>query len=130
MATLTVKDETMTGKVQSTLDLEFDLELLSIKDIIAARVQKEVDKYNRQMPEYFNGLVQPTEAESTLNGYKMKQRKQIDAEKQVYIALDAFQRNVFFVLVNDRQVESLDEEVLLSNTSSVSFIKLTPLVGG
>jgi hypothetical protein len=130
MVTLIIKDETMTGNVQGTFDIQFDTEFVTIKDIIEARVHAEVAKYNSTLKEYFNGLVQPTEAEHTLNGYKMKERKTIDAEKQVYIALDAFQRNGFFVLVNDRQAESLDEELFLSGNDSVSFVRLTPLVGG
>jgi hypothetical protein len=130
MITLIIKDETMTGNVQGTFDIQFNTELVTIKDIIEARVHAEVAKYNSTLMEYFKGLVQPTEAERTLNGYKMKERKTIDAEKQVYIALDAFQRNGFFILVNDRQAETLEEEVFLTGNDSVSFVKLTALVGG
>ena len=130
MVTLTINDETMTGIIQSSLDISFDIELVTIKDIIEARVNAEVEKYNNTLHEYFNGLVQPTDAERTLNGYKMRERKLIDAHKQVKIALDAFERNAFFVLINDRQAESLSEELLINNTVSVSFVKLTPLVGG
>ena len=54
----------------------------------------------------------------------------IDAERQVYIALDAFQKNGFFVLVDDLQAESLEQVVRLRSGTEVSFVKLTPLVGG
>lgn len=130
MIALTIKDESMTGVVHNTVDLRFASESVTVKDIIEARVTAEVEKYNDSLTGYFNGLIQPTEAERTLNGYKMRERKRIDAEKQVFIALDAFQKNAFFVLVNDRQAESLEEKVLLRADSSVSFVKLTPLVGG
>ena len=76
------------------------------------------------------GLVQPTHAERTLNGYKMKERRHIDAEKQVYIALDAFMKNAYFILIDNKQAETLDEEVRISTTSNIRFVKLTPLVGG
>lgn len=130
MITLRIKDESMTGVIHNTVDLRFASEMVSIRDIIEARVIAEVEKYNSSLTEYFNGLIQPTDAERTLNGYKMRERQRIDAEKQVFIALDAFQKNAFFVLVNDRQAESLEEKVLLRADSSVSFVKLTPLVGG
>lgn len=130
MITVAIKDETLSGNVLNSIDIDFDAELVTIKDIIAARVNVEVSKYNNTLTQYFNGLVQPTDAEQTLNGYKMRERKRIDAEKQVFIALDAFQRNAFFVLVNDQQADSLEEEVFLTGNSSVSFMKLTPLVGG
>ncbi len=130
MVTLTINDETMTGTVQSSQDITFDTALVTVKDIIEARVKVEVAKYNNTLHEYFNGLVQPTDAERTLNGYKMRERKTIDAEKQVYIALNAFQNNAFFVLINNRQAETLTEELFIDDKSSVSFVKLTPLVGG
>lgn len=77
-----------------------------------------------------NGLIQPTAAEKILNGFKLKKRKLIDAEKQMYIALDAFQKNGFFVLVDDLQADTLEQRVDIRPTNTVSFIKLTPLVGG
>jgi hypothetical protein len=89
-----------------------------------------VKDFNERRPEYFQGLVQPTRAEQTLNGYRLRERKKIDAEKQVYIALDAFQKNGYFVLIDDKQADSLEQEVLLTASSTINFVKLTPLVGG
>jgi hypothetical protein len=82
------------------------------------------------MPEYFKGLIQPSESEITLNGYKLKDKKKVDPEKQVYIALTAFQKNGFFILIDSIQAEFLEQEVILTKQSHVSFVKLTPLVGG
>ncbi len=128
--TLLVKDETATGKIITETTLELQSDRVSVRDIIEARVVAEVEKYNAQAGEYFNGLVQPTEAERTLNGFRMRDRKFVDPEKQVYVALDAFQKNSYFVLVDDQQVESLTQEVQIRPNSSVSFVQLVPLVGG
>ena len=76
------------------------------------------------------GLIQPARAERVLNGYKMKKGDLIDAEKQTYVALDAFQKNGFFILVDDQQVENLKEEILINDDTKISFVRLTPLVGG
>lgn len=130
MLTITFKDETATGKVLNELPVEVKAEVLTAKDIIIARVTTEVNAYNEKLPEYFQGLIQPTDAEQVLNGYRLKERRKIDPEKQAYIALDAFQHNAFFMLIDNRQVSELDEEVVLNNNSIVSFVKLTPLVGG
>ena len=127
---ITVKDETFNGKVLHEIDLEFKTERVTVKDIISERVAREVERYNNKLPEYFNGLVEPSDAEKTINGYRLKNRKRIDAEKQVYVALDAFQKNGYFVLIDNIQSESLDQEVLLKAGTKISFIKLTPLVGG
>ena len=129
--TLTIKDETMTGSVLNTVELDFFNDIVTVKDIIKSRVTAEVKLYNQQKNVIFNGLVQPTAAERQLNGtFKSRVHKTIDAEKQVYIALDAFQKNAFFVLIDDRQVESLEQAVVLKRDMMISFVKLTPLVGG
>lgn len=125
-----IKDETFSGKIIQEINLHFATQSVTIKEIITARVLKEVEDYNQKLPSYFNGLIEPSDAEQTLNGYKLKPKKVIDGEKQVYVALDAFQKNGFFVLVDQIQSESLEQEVALKADTVVSFIKLTPLVGG
>jgi hypothetical protein len=127
--TLSIQD-TSGLKVANTIHVQFQTDVVTVKDIIQARVEQEVADYNRKQPEYFMGLVQPSHAEKTLNGYKLKERKPIDSEKQVYIALDAFAKNAYFVLIDNKQVESLEQTVRISANSSVQFVKLTPLVGG
>ncbi len=128
--TITIKDETFSGKVLQEICLQFKTASVTVQDIITSRVIQEVENYNQKLPEYFNGLVEPTDAEKTLSGFRLKARKKIDAEKQVYVALDAFQKNGFFVLIDNLQSESLDQTVELGVSTTVSFIKLTPLVGG
>lgn len=128
--TLSIRDENFAGKVLQEVLVGFSTETVTIKEIIEARVRAEVETYNRKMPDYFNGLVEPSDAEKTLNGYKLRSRKLIDAEKQVYIALDAFQKNGFFVLVDNQQCTSLEQQVILTSDTQIGFLKLTPLVGG
>lgn len=130
IVTLSVRDENFAGKVLHEVLVGFSTEAVTIKDIIEARVRAEVDAYNKKLPDYFNGLIEPADAEKTLNGYKMRSRKMIDPEKQVYVALDAFQKNGFFVLLDSQQCTSLDHQVTLTTDTQISFVKLTPLVGG
>ncbi|WP_420571510.1 hypothetical protein [Kordia sp.] len=129
--TITIKDESLTGDILNQIQIAVASEIVTVKDIITARVSAEVEAYNNKLPEYFKGFIRPTESEKTLNGYKLKnKRKKIDAEEQSFIAFDAFQKNGFLVLVDDQQAESLEQEVLVTKTTTVSFVKLTPLVGG
>ncbi|TGE29614.1 hypothetical protein [Hymenobacter metallicola] len=131
MAVLTIQDETATGSILNRLELEIAQEMLTVRELIARRVAQEVVAYNSRQQEVFQGLVQPTESERVLNGFRLLRRaKPVDTEEQLYKALEGFQQNSYFVLVNDRQVESLDEEVWLGSGATASFIKLTPLVGG
>jgi len=135
-ATLTVNDESLNGAINHSLTLEFLTERVTVREVIRERVYEEVRQYNATQPEYFHGLVQPTDAEATLNGYRVraagpaKSRPKIDWEAQYARAIEAFQRNGFFVLVDDRQLESLDDEITVGPGSAISFVKLVPLVGG
>ena len=130
MATITVVDETTSGGATSELTLEFLDERITVRELIRSRVYQEVAEYNAAMPEYFRGLVQPSEAERTLNGFRLRQRRKLDWEAQYRRALEAFQTNGFVLIVDDRQVEELDEVIDLRHNSTVSFLKLMPLVGG
>jgi len=125
-----IKDELLSGKSVYETEIDFTSEIVTVQDIINQRVTKEVEDYNNRLPEYFNGLVEPGEAEKTLNGYKLKTKKLIDAEKQVYIALDAFQKNGFFILIDTLQAETLTQQIHLKPNTTISFVKLTPLIGG
>jgi hypothetical protein len=125
-----IKDETATGKPIREIPVSFANALTTVKDIIIARVKAEVEAYNEELPEYFQGLVQPSNAEQTLNGYKLRERRKIDAEKQWLIALEAFKKNGYFILIDNIQAESLEQMVVVSENSNISFVKLTPLVGG
>ncbi|MEV4278531.1 hypothetical protein [Actinoplanes xinjiangensis] len=53
-----------------------------------------------------------------------------DPADQTRLALDAFGRNAFVVLVDDRQVTDLTETVRLREGSRVTFLKLVLLAGG
>jgi hypothetical protein len=127
--TLTISDETAAGKVTNKVNIIFENELTTVQNIIKARVYAEVDAYNAKLPESYRGLIQPGQTESTLNRYKMKKRRKVDAKKQYLTALNAYQKNGFFVRVDNIQAESLQQMVVINASSSISFIKLTPLVG-
>jgi hypothetical protein len=128
--TLTIHDETTSGQKTNTFTLDCLTERMTVRELIRARIYQEVQDYNQKEPEYFRGLVEPTAAERVLNGYKLKARRKIDWEEQYGRALEAFERNGFFVLVGNRQAETLDEEFEVKVDTEVSFVKLVPLVGG
>jgi hypothetical protein len=79
-------------------------------------------------------LVQPTDAERILNNnrpeYRMKKHRSIDWKEQLEKAMEAFEHNGFFILIDNRQAEHLDQEFTVNSSTDVSFVKLTMLVGG
>ena len=127
---IAIHDESMTGKLLNQITLEVASETITVQELIRARVFAEVASYNEKKPGIFNGLVQPEDAEQVLNGYRLRKAHHIDAEKQYYIALDAYQKNGFFILVNNFQVGDLGEPIIVGEDTKVSFVRLTALVGG
>jgi hypothetical protein len=132
VASLTIRDVNTLNLDSdgSVFVLDFLTERITVRELIRSRVYQEVKDYNTNQPEYFQGLVQPTDTEKTLNGYKFRQLRQIDWEKQFEKAIAAFEGNGFVILVDDEQVTELEEEIVVAPGTSVTFLKLVPLVGG
>lgn len=131
MATrVTVVDEWTPGGAKNAWALELLTEQVTARELIRGRVYQEVQEYNARTPGYFRGLVQPTEAERVLNGYRIRAGRKIDWEAQHEKALGAFERNGFLLLVDDRQLTDLEEAVVVKPGSEVTFLRLMPLVGG
>jgi hypothetical protein len=118
------------GKPEHTFTVHVSGETITARELIRTRVFQEVEEYNQELPTAFRMLVQPSEAERTLNGFKFSKPRQVDPQAQFEKAIQAFEGNGFLVLVDDRQVDSLDDEIALHPETSVSFLKLVPLVGG
>jgi hypothetical protein len=130
--TVSIRDQ---AGARATTEPAFELDVpatVTLRDLVRTRVREEVAKANAAIAEGldFRTLVRPTEAETTLNGYRMRKGKTIDWRRQAERAEEAFGRNGFFVLVDGRQVEDLDEELALTADSEIRFVRLTPLVGG
>lgn len=128
---LTLRDETTAGERHDACTLEFPTETITVRELIRGRVFQEVQDFNvADNKNEFRGLVQPTDTERAMNGYKVKPGRQLDWQKQLAVALEAFDRNGFIILVNDRQLEALDDSITLGRQTTVTFLKLVPLVGG
>jgi len=131
-ATLIVRDETTFGFNADGYDFAISLpaDVVTARELIRERVRQEVEEYNARQPEYFRGLVQPTDAERTLNGFKLRKFRMLDWREQYERAVEAFHRNGFILLLDDRQVEDIDALIEVRPQTTVTFLKLIPLVGG
>jgi hypothetical protein len=128
--TLSIRDETTSGRLLNEWSLQCLTERLTVRELIRSRVYQEVQDFNLKQPEIFRGLVQPTDAEQTLNGLKLRKTRALDWKLQFDRAVAAFEANQILILVDDRQAISLDAEIQITPGTKVSFLRLTLLVGG
>ncbi|MFE3583293.1 hypothetical protein [Streptomyces vinaceus] len=103
-------DETTFGGRAGGCEVEVAEERLALGELIRRRVVREVAGRRAA------GLVEPA--------------GQPDAEQQAELALTAFRRGGFLVLVGDRQVTELDEVLDLPPGTEVTFLRLVALAGG
>ncbi len=134
MASVLFYDETLGGERIACLRLDLLTSTVTVRELIRRRVYEEVQQYHAAPPAVpFRGLVTPSALETALNGPKPPRetvKRRVDWEAQYEKAVQAFERNGFFVLVGDRQVTDLDAPVELKVDTDVSFVKLVALVGG
>ena len=61
---------------------------------------------------------------------KAPQEEQISIEAEAAKALQAFQKKGFKMFVDGNEVGDLEEDISLTDKTTISFIRLIPLVGG
>lgn len=127
---VTIVDETSGGEQTQRSTLRLVSQRITARALIEQRVRQEVEVFNARPVEVYRGLVQPTDTELALNGYRVQPGRAIDADTQCAQALKSFETNGFLMFANDKQIEALDEEILIGEETEVSFVKLIPLVGG
>ncbi len=128
--TLTIRDTTMSGETLQELSLDVLSERISVRELIRSRVYQEVQDHNRRQPPRFAGLIEPEADELTLNGAKPTRPRQIDWNRQLERVLQAFRKNQILILLGDRQLTDLDEEIVIDPKTEISFLRLTLLTGG
>jgi hypothetical protein len=127
---VTIIDEVPGRGRQVAFKLELWSEKVTARELIERRVRHEVDVHNLKPADTFLGLVQPSDSERAVNGWRLKKPRSINAEEQIASAWEAFTSGRILLLVDDRQVDTLDEEFTLRRDAEVCFYKLVPLVGG
>ncbi|MEU3602730.1 hypothetical protein ABZ714_29045 [Streptomyces sp. NPDC006798] len=114
MALVTFVDETTSGDRSDGWGVEIAEERLALRELIRRRVFQEVAEARA------GSAVRPGPGSGPAP----------DPEAETAAALRAFERNGFLVLVAERQLTGLDDEVELRPGTEVVFLRLVPLVGG
>lgn len=135
-----IVDEHFGKSKLSIFDLQYPSETVTMRDLIARRVEEEVAQVNQMKRDpdrikaehrmFLAGLTRRS-PEVLLNAKSKKNPGEpINPHVAVETALKAFKAGQYFVLLNDKQYEDLDEVVRLTPNSEVVFLRLSALIGG
>ncbi|MBR0840689.1 hypothetical protein JQ607_10865 [Bradyrhizobium liaoningense] len=147
-AVLEVYDERQPGaKRELRHRLELPTERMTARDLIRCRIEADVAMHNALERARLDGkiaaerdasngwLVTPGPVERALNGPRGvygpgTHLDLIESEPLIAVAVAAFARNGFFMIFDGRQTVDLDEVLTVGRDSTVTFLRLVPLVGG
>ena len=129
-STLTVFDETARGERTHRIRLKLVSERLSLRELIERRVQVEAESFNLRRPVNFQALVKPVGAEETAQGFRLREHRDLDWHVQAEEAIKAFENKAFFVMVDHKEIKDLGQEITVTDTTDIAFIKLMPVIGG
>ena len=119
------------------LDLfESKTEILSLEQFLRRVVIQEVEAFKIRQEErkLLRVLTKEEIATGTLKGKVDMGGRDLEQEAQPQEAIEnallAFKDGFYYVFVDEKQIEKLDEEITLYPNSHILFLRLVPLVGG
>jgi hypothetical protein len=129
------------GEVYSVGEVRLHKPVITVRELIGVRVDLELEA-NRDREAEIRQRTMPglSSRELQLNGVEKALRPSLfracaggdspARDRMIEAAEQGFLRNRFFILLDDRQAENLDDELELDRTGTVTFLQLTPLQGG
>ncbi|MAT43648.1 MAG: hypothetical protein CL609_15025 [Anaerolineaceae bacterium] len=108
--------------------------ILTLKDLVTELVREEVNTWN--LSNQKRRLYPVLSFEEFENGYLAgkfdfkEKRKDIEPEKEVIKAIEAFENGSYYVFVNGEQIKALNDEIIMNPNCHIVFIRVIPLVGG
>jgi hypothetical protein len=126
MPTITLQDASLQGQQQSPWQMDIFEEQSTLREILRSRIYQEVSEYNAKKRSQSLCLITPRPVEPQQADAAPPVDWQIHYEQ----AIAAFMKKRYLVLINGRQMTKLDAPVHLTDQTTITFLKLIPLIGG
>jgi hypothetical protein len=129
------------GEVYPVGEVRLHKPVITVRELIGVRVDLELEAHrdraadlrSRTMPDVSSRELQLNGAEKAFRPnmfFACRGGESPARERMIEAAEQGFLRNRFFILLDDRQAEHLDDQLELDKTGKVTFLQLTPLQGG
>ncbi len=125
-----IHDETQSGCILNQVKLKVSKNRITVKELIKLRIFQEAEEFNAKRSSHYRGLVRPDHAKPMLSGFQLDPSYRIDPQQQYYIAMDAFKRQGFFVMVDEEKIDDPDYAIAVRSAPRISFLKMVPVIGG
>lgn len=126
MPTITLQDASLQDQHQSPWQMDIFEEQSTLREILRSRIYQEVSEYHAKKRSQALCLITPRPVEPQQADATPPVDWQIHYEQ----AITAFQKRRYLVLINGRQITELDASIHLTNQTTITFLKLIPLIGG
>lgn len=113
------------GKRRALPDVAFRKPMITVRELLHARVDIEIEAVRDGLQERL--CADPRHTPLFEARWTSVQPDRVALIREVE---EAFAGNRFFLLLDDRQAEHLDEVVEIERTAEATFLLLTPLKGG
>lgn len=127
---ITILERSAGGGRQTEVPFEVPAQRMTLRELMRRYIHDQVEAYNSNKDGRASSWFAPAPEETELNPVRRPRRARIDPEMQCAASCAAFERNQIIVLINGVQAEDLEAEIVVSPDTKVTFLKLTPLVGG
>lgn len=132
----------MLGKKRATLEkVPFELPAnfsnnSTLKNLLTTIIQQQVQlfntrKTNTNLLPYLESVDITAQAERGKVSFGASyNEKTVDENAAIETALQAFEDGLFYVFINDQKIEHLTEAIILTDETSLLFLRLVALTGG
>lgn len=109
---------------------------MRLRDLITKVVLEEVSAFQQRQEErrlariMTKGEIEQALVKGKVDLGERDLKQKVDPDSAVETALQAFEDGLYYVFVEDEQIQNLDSEILLQPNTRVSFIRLVALAGG
>lgn len=126
MPTITLQDASLQGQQQSPWQMDIFEEQSTLREILRSRIYQEVSEYHAKKRSQALCLITPR----PVDPQQADATPPVDWQIHYEQAIAAFQKKRYLVLINGRQITKLDASIHLTNQTTITFLKLIPLIGG
>ena len=125
MLTICIKDQSL-QEAQQPWYLEIIEEQITLREIIRRRLYQEISEYQAKKRSQLPCFLIPTRSCQTAT----ELLPLFDWQRYSEQVIHAFEKRSYIVLVDNQQITYLDAPITLHIQSTVTFLKLMPLIGG